>query len=63
MAVVAVEKIERHMPGKYRGAINFRDNKREYLCRLYCRFRVQEIVSFAETESAARARLLASRNC
>jgi len=55
MAVVAVEKIERHLSGKYHGVTNFRDSKREYLCQLYGRFRGQKTVSFAEAESAARA--------
>ncbi|SFH86528.1 Uncharacterized protein YPO0396 [Collimonas sp. OK307] len=55
MAVVAVEKIEHHLAGKYRGITNFRDSKREYLCQLYGRFRGQKTVSFAEAESAARA--------
>ncbi len=55
MAAVVIEKIERHMFGKYRGATNFYDRKREYLCRLYDCFRGEKTVSFAEAESAARA--------
>lgn len=55
MQVVEVEKIESHLKALYPKVHNHRDNKREYLCQLYGRFRGQKIVSFTEAEAAAKA--------
>lgn len=55
MQVVEVEKIESHLKARYPKVNNHRDNKREYLCQLYGRFRGQKVVSFTEAEAAAKA--------
>lgn len=55
MQVVEVEKIESHLKAQYPKVNNHRDNKREYLCQLYGRFRGQKVVSFTEAEAAAKA--------
>ena len=55
MQVVEVEKIESHLRARYPKVNNHRDNKREYLCQLYGRFRGQKVVSFTEAEAAAKA--------
>lgn len=55
MQVVEVEKIEQHLKARYPKVSNHRDNKREYLCQLYGRFRGQKVVSFSEAEAAAKA--------
>lgn len=55
MQVVEVEKIESHLKARYPKVHNHRDNKREYLCQLYGRFRGQKVVSFTEAEAAAKA--------
>lgn len=55
MSVVEVERVESHLRAQYPHVMNFRDNKREYLCQLYGRFRGQKVVSFQEAEAAARA--------
>ena len=46
---------ESHLKAHYPHVLNIRDNKREYLCQLYGRFRGQKVVSFQEAEAAARA--------
>lgn len=55
MTVVEVERVETHLKNRYPNVLNLRDNKREYLCQLYGRFRGQRTVSFQEAEAAARA--------
>lgn len=55
MQVVEVERVEAHLRATYPKVNNFRDNKREYLCQLYGRFRGQKFVAFSEAEAAARA--------
>lgn len=55
MQVVEVDKIEQHLKARYPKVTNHRDNKREYLCQLYGRFRGQKVVSFTEAEAAAKA--------
>ncbi|MGS0742218.1 ATP-binding protein [Glaciimonas sp. GG7] len=55
MQVVAVEKIEQHLAARYRNVNNLRENKHEYLCQLYGRFRGLKSVSFAEASGAAKA--------
>lgn len=55
MRVVEVEKVESHLKAHYPKVNNHRDNKREYLCQLYGRFRGVKTVSFAEAEAAAKS--------
>ncbi|RBA25672.1 ATP-binding protein [Herminiimonas fonticola] len=55
MEVVPVEDIFRKLDIKYKEVINHRDNKREYLCQLYGRFRGMRAVSFPEASAAAKA--------
>ncbi|MBM5571098.1 MULTISPECIES: SbcC/MukB-like Walker B domain-containing protein [Deefgea] len=55
MSVVEVERVESHLKSFYPHVLNLRDNKREYLCQLYGRFRGQKVVSFQEAEAAAKA--------
>lgn len=55
MSVVEVERAESHLKARYPHVLSLRDNKREYLCQLYGRFRGQKVVSFQEAEAAAKA--------
>lgn len=55
MCVVEVGLVESHLKTRYPNVLNLRENKREYLCQLYGRFRGQRSVSFPEAEAAARA--------
>lgn len=55
MSVVEVERVESQLKSRYPHVLNLRDNKREYLCQLYGRFRGQKVISFQEAEAAAKA--------
>jgi hypothetical protein len=55
MSVVEVERVESQLKSSYPHVLNLRDNKREYLCQLYGRFRGQKLISFQEAEAAAKA--------
>ncbi|MBB0026141.1 SbcC/MukB-like Walker B domain-containing protein [Ralstonia pickettii] len=55
MTVVEVERIESQLKARYPHVLNLKDNKREYLCQMYGRFRGQKVVSFQEAEAAAKA--------
>jgi len=55
MSVVEVERVESQLKSCYPHVLNLRDNKREYLCQLYGRFRGQKLISFQEAEAAAKA--------